>query len=119
MPVHTKRAENLLAARQPATVGAQQSAAERSRVIEEPSAGSSRRPYTRFARGVPVRAYSWASSIGVLRFQKLTSSVHQERAPQRLCCPFGRRGSREDGHGRRSQAAARGVSKGLTKGGCR
>lgn len=75
--VHTKRAENLLAAcRSPAE--------EPSRVIEEPSAGSSRRPYTRFARGVPVCAYSWASSIGVLRFQKLTASVHQERTTAAL-----------------------------------
>ena len=49
----------------------------------------------------------------MLRFQKLTSSVHREHAPQRLCCPFGRRGSREDGHGRRSQAGCSWCLEGL------
>jgi hypothetical protein len=63
VPVHTERAENLLAA-QTSPAG----------VVDEPSAGSRQAPlHAICARSVSVDsgfaccAYSWASSIGVLR----------------------------------------------------
>jgi hypothetical protein len=46
-------------------------------------------------------------------FQKLTLSVQRERAPQRLCFPFG--GTAGRGGTTQTGPAARGVSKGLTK----